>query len=89
MLFLWKQHHKVQIECCKMRKLVASVNPKFQDWADELALAYHGVQSVVEKRFTCDENGRLTCQKVPLIEDLLDVVDVSHARKIADLIKHR
>ena len=71
-----------------MRKLAADVNPKFPDWHDELALAYHGVQSVLEKRFTCDENGRLLCQKMPLIEDLLDVVDVSHAQKIADLIKH-
>ena len=78
----------VKNECCKMRKLAADVNPKFQDWHDELALAYHGVQSVLEKRFTCDENGRLLCQKMPLIEDLLDVVDVSHAQKIADLIKH-
>ena len=72
-----------------MRKLAASVNPRFQDWTDELALAYHGVGSVLEKRFTCDENGRLPCQKTPLIEDLLDVVNVSHAQKIADLIKHR
>ena len=78
----------VKNECWKMRKLAADVNPKFQDWHDELALAYHGVQSVLEKRFTCDENGRLLCQKMPLIEDLLDVVDVSHAQKIADLIKH-
>ena len=65
-----------------MRKLAADVNPNFQDWHDELALAYHGVQSVLEKRFTCDGNGRLLCQKMPLIEDLLDVVDVSHAQKI-------
>ena len=65
-----------------MRKSAADVNPNFQDWHDELALAYHGVQSVLEKRFTCDGNGRLLCQKMPLIEDLLDVVDVSHAQKI-------
>ena len=80
---------RVKNECCKMRKLAASDNPRFQDWTDELALAYHGVQSVLEKRFTCDENGRFPCQKTPLIEDLLDVVDVSHTHKIADLIKHR
>ena len=72
---------RVKNECCKMRKLAASVNPKFQDWTDELlALAYHDVQSVLEKRFTCDENGRLPCQKIPLIEDLL---------KFADMIKYR
>ena len=70
---------RVKNECCKMRRLAASVNPKFQDWTDELAFAYHGVQSVLDERFTCDENGRLHCQKIPLIEDLLDVVDVSHA----------
>ena len=75
----------VKNECCKMRKLAANVNHKFQDWTDELALAYHGVQS----RFTCDGNGRLSCQKIPLIEDLLDVVDVSHAQKIAESIKHQ
>ena len=45
-----------------MRKLAAGVNPKFQGWRDELALAYHGVLSVLEKRFTCDKNGRLPCQ---------------------------
>ena len=72
-----------------MRKLATSVNPKFQDWRDELALEYRGVQSVLEKRFTCDENGKFPCQKIPLTEDLLDVFDVSHAQKIADLIKHR
>ena len=72
-----------------MRKLATSVNPKFQDWRDELALAYRGVQSVLEKRFTCDKNGKFPCQKIPLTEDLLDVFDVSHAQKIADLIKHR
>ena len=72
-----------------MRKLATSVNPKFQDWRDELALAYRGVQSVLEKRFTCDENGKFPCQKIPLTEDLLDVFNVSHAQKIADLIKHR
>ena len=72
-----------------MRKLATSVNPKFQDWRDELVLAYRGVQSVLEKRFTCDENGKFPCQKIPLTEDLLDVFDVSHAQKIADLIKHR
>ena len=71
-----------------MKKLAASVNTKFQDWTDQLALAYHGVQSVLEKRFTCDENGRLPCQKITLIEDLLDVVDVILAQKIPDLIKH-
>ena len=70
---------RVKNECCKMRRLAATVNPKFQDWTDELAFAYHGVQSVLEERFTCDENGRLPRQKIPLIEDLLDVVDVSHA----------
>ena len=72
-----------------MRKLVASINPKFQDWHDELALAYHGVQSVLEKRFTCDENGRLLCQKIPLIEDLLSVANISHAQIIANLIHER
>ena len=30
--------------------------------------------------FTCDENGRLLCQKIPLIEDLLSVVNISHAQ---------
>ena len=80
---------KVKNECCKMRKLATSVNPKFQDWRDELALAYHGVQSLLEKRFSCDENGKFPCQKISLIEDPLDVFDVSHAQKIADLIKHR
>ena len=70
-------------------KTSASVNPKFQDSTDELALVYHGVQSVLEKRFTCDENGRLPWQKIPLTENLLDVIDVSHTQKIADLIKHR
>ena len=29
---------KVKNECCKMRKLAADVNPKFQDWRDELTL---------------------------------------------------
>ena len=72
-----------------MRKLAASINPKFQNWHDELALPYHGVQSVLEERFTCDENGRLPCQKIPLIEDLLSVINVSHAQKIADLIHER
>ena len=38
---------KVKNECCKMRKLATNVNPKFQDWRDELALAYHGVQSLL------------------------------------------
>ena len=79
---------RVKNECCKMRKVAATVNRKFQNRTDELALAYHGVQSVLEKRFTCDENGRLPCQKITLIEDLLDVVDVIHAQKIPDLIKH-
>ena len=69
-----------------MRKLA---DPKFQEWRDELALAYHGVQSVLEKRFTCDENGRLPCQKIPLIDDLLGVVDVGHAQKITYLIHER
>ena len=77
---------KIKNKCCKMRKLA---DPKFQEWRDELALAYHGVQSVLEKRFTCDENGRLPCQKIPLIDDLLGVVDVGHAQKIADLIHER
>ena len=71
-----------------MKKLAASVNTKFQDWTDQLALAYHGVQSVLEKRFTCDENGRLPCQKISVIGDLLDLIDVSLAQKISDLIKH-
>ena len=71
-----------------MKKLAASVNTKFQDWTDQLALAYHGVQSVLEKRFTCDENGRLPCQKIAVIGDLLDLIDVSLAQKISDLIKH-
>ena len=74
---------KVKNECCKMRKLA---DPKFQSWHDELVLACHGVQSVLEKRLTCDENGRLPCQKIPLIEDLLGVVNISHAQKIAELI---
>ena len=69
-----------------MRKLAAGVNPKFQDWHDELAHAYHGVQSVLEERFTSDKNGRLLCQKIPLIEDLLSVVNISHAQKIANQI---
>ena len=77
---------KIKNECCKMRKLA---DPKFQEWRDELALAYHDVQSVLEKRFTCDENGRLPCQKIPLIDDLLGVVDVGHAQKIAYLIHER
>ena len=77
---------KVKNECCKMRKLAAGVNPKFQGWRDELALAYNGVLSVLEKRFTCDKNGRLPCQQIPLIEDLLSVVNISHAQKIANLI---
>ena len=71
-----------------MKKLAASVNTKFQDWTDQLALAYHGVQSVLEKRFTCDENGRLPCEKILVIGDLLDLIDVSLAQKISDLIKH-
>ena len=71
-----------------MKKLAASVNTKFQDWTDQLALAYHGVQSVLEKRFTCDENGRLPCQKISVVGDLLDFIDVSLAQKISDLIKH-
>ena len=79
---------RVKTKCCKVRKLSASVNYKFQDWTDELALARHGVQSVLQKRFTCDANGRLPCQKMPLIEDLLEVLDFIHAQKIADLIKH-
>ena len=69
-----------------MRKLAASINPKFQELQDELALAYHVVQSVLEKIFTCEENGRFTCQKIPLIGDLLNVVNISHAQKLADLI---
>ena len=73
---------KVKNEYCKMRKPATSVNPKFQDWCDESVLAYHGVQSVLQKeRFTCDENGRLPCQKIPLIEDLLTIVNISHAQK--------
>ena len=80
---------KVKNECCKMRKLAAGVNPKFQDWHDELAHAYHGVQSVLEERFTSDKNGRLPCQKIPLIEDLLSVVNISHAQKIVDLIHEK
>ena len=71
-----------------MKKLAASVNTKFQDWTDQLALAYHGVQSVLEKRFTCDENGRLPCEKILVIGDLLDLIDVSLAQKIPDLIKY-
>ena len=71
-----------------MKKLAASVNTKFQDWTDQLALAYHGVQSVLEKRFTCDENGRLPCEKILVIGDLLDLIDVSLAQKISDLIKY-
>ena len=63
-----------------MGKLSTGVDLKFQCWRDELALTYHGVQSVLEKRFTCDENGRLPCQKIPLIEDLLSVVNISHAQ---------
>ena len=39
---------KVKTECCKMRKLLAGVSPKFQGWRDELALPYHGVQSVLD-----------------------------------------
>ena len=31
------------VKCCKMRKLATNVNHKFQDWTDDLALAYHGV----------------------------------------------
>ena len=80
---------KVKNECCKMRKLAAGVNPKFQDQRDELALAYHDVQSVLEERFTCDENGRLPSQKIPLTEDLLSAVNISHAQKLADLIHER
>ena len=80
---------KVKDECCTMKKLAAGVNSKFQGWRDELALAYHGVQTVLEKRFTCNENGKLPCQKIPLINDLLDVVDVGHAQKIPDLIHER
>ena len=79
---------RVKNECCKMRKLAANVNPKFQGWQVKLNLAYHGVQTVLEKSFTCDENSRPPCQKNPLIEDLVDVVDVNHVQKIADLIKH-
>ena len=71
-----------------MKKLAASVNTKFQDWTDQLALAYHGVQSVLEKRFTCDENGRLPCEKILVIGDLLDLIDVSLAQKISELIKY-
>ena len=71
-----------------MKKLAASVNTKFQDWTDQLALAYHGVQSVLEKRFTCDENGRLPCEKILVIGDLLDFIDVSLAQKISSLIKY-
>ena len=82
---------RVKNEWCKMRKLAASVNPKFQDWADELvlALAYDGLQLVLEKRFTCEGNGRFPCQKTPLTEDLLDVVNVNHVQKVPNLIKHR
>ena len=80
---------KVKNECRRMRKLPTSVKTKFQEWTGELALAYHGVQPVLEKRFTCDENGKLPCQKIPLIEDVLDVVDVSHAQKIANLIHEK
>ena len=80
---------KVKNEFCKMRKLAAGVNSKFQGWRDELAFAYHGVQTVLEKRFTCNENGKLPCQKVPLIDNLLGMVDVGHAQRIADLIHER
>ena len=80
---------KVKNEYCIMRKLATSVNPKFQDWRDELVLAYRGVQTELEKRFTCDENGRVPCQKLPLIEGLLSIVNISHAQKIADLIHER
>ena len=72
-----------------MKKLAAGVNSKFQGWRDELAFAYHGVQTVLEKRFTCNENGKLPCQKVPLIDNLLGMVDVDHAQRIADLIHER
>ena len=80
---------KVKNEFCKMKKLAAGVNSKFQGWRDELAFAYHGVQTVLEKRFTCNENGKLPCQKVPLIDNLLGMVDVGHAQRIADLIHER
>ena len=41
---------------------------------------------MLEKRFTCNEDGKLPCQKIPLIDELLGVVDVGHAQKIVDLI---
>ena len=63
-----------------MGKLPTGVDLKFQCWRDELALTYYGVQSVLEKRFTCDENGRLPCQKIALIEDLLNVANISRAQ---------
>ena len=72
-----------------MRKLAAGVNSKFQGWRDELAFAHHGVQTVLEKRFTCNENGKLPCQKIPLIDNLVGMVDVGHAQRIADLIHER
>ena len=66
---------KVKTECCKMRKIPTGVDPKFQGWRDELALLHHGVQSVLEKRFTCVVN--------------VSHANISHAQKIADLIHER